>query len=406
MRTEPGLGRNVAVLAGVIALGLTAGGIILSQQRVTWPWEQTLTFSATFAETAGISPGNGQEVRIAGVPVGEITKAGIDRQGHAVVQMEIDGDHPIYDNASLVMRPKSPLNEIFVNIDPGGPPAAPIAPGTVLPLAGSKSSVQVDEVLAHLDDNTRHALASLLDESDVALANAPADLPAGLTAADSLLTELKPVVAELDTRRTTIAQLVSALSQIATAAGADDARLSSLADSLATTLRSVAAQGPALDNTLAQLPELSTSLRSATDGVTDLATQLDPTLRNVRDASGNLPGALNRLTDSVSTLDEFTDHARPFVSEARPVVGDLRPFVSDARLALDDLEPVARDFDPVTAQLLPYLTDLQAFIYNTNSMTSLHDPNKGILRGQFTIGPTSLPLPLGGLSTPTPDRGN
>jgi len=401
-RGQPGLVRNLLVFAVVTALGISSLGIILSRQRISWPWERTFTFAATFTETAGISPGNGQEVRIAGVPVGEITEAHVDRQGHAVVEMRIDADHPIYDNAHLVMRPKSPLNEIFINVNPGGPPGRPLPADAVLPLASTSKAVQVDEVLAHLDDNTRTALGNLLTESDIALASAPRDLPAGLRATDRVLTDLAPVATELDTRRATIAELVSALSQMSTAVGGDDARLAALADSLNRTLNSVAAQSGALDSSLARLPGLSTSLRSATDSVTDLATELDPTLDDVRAASDTLPGSLNRLTDSVDTVGDTVDAARPFVDRARPVFDDLRPFAGHLRDAAADLVPITGDLGPITGQLLPYLPDLQAFIYNTNSMVSLHDVNKGILRGQFTMGPTSLPLPLGGLSTPTP----
>jgi phospholipid/cholesterol/gamma-HCH transport system substrate-binding protein len=401
-RGQPGLLRNLVTFALVAALGIVSVGIILSRQRISWPWEHTFTFAATFTETAGISPGNGQEVRIAGVPVGEITEAHVDRQGHAVVEMRMEAGHPIYDNAHLVMRPKSPLNEIFINVNPGGPPGRPLAADAVLPLSSTSKAVQVDEVLAHLDDNTRAALGNLLTESDIALADAPRDLPAGLRATDRVLTDLAPVATELDTRRATIAKLVSALSQVSTAAGRDDARLASLADSLNQTLHSVAAQNSALDSSLGRLPGLSTALRGATDSVTDLATQLDPTLDDVRAASDKLPGALDDLTDSVDQLGDTVDAARPFADRARPVFADLRPFAGHLRDAAADLAPITGDLGPVTGRLLPYLPDLQAFIYNTNSMVSLHDVNKGILRGQFTVGPTSLPLPLGGLSTPTP----
>lgn len=402
-KAEPGLLKNLVVLGVLLVLGTGAGGIILANQRVDWPWESRHVFSATFEQTPGISPGNGQEVRIAGVPVGQITDATVGDEGKAVVEMSIAADQTVYDNARLVLRPKSPLNEMFIDINPGGPPAAPVAEGGTLPVANSVRPVQVEEVLGHLDDNTRNALGSLLSESDVALANAPAELPKGLTAANGMLQKLQPVVEQLQARRDNLARLVTALSTISTAVGGNDQRLTGLADSLHTTLRSVAAQQQNLDSALSQLPGVSNSLRESTGAVTELADQLDPTLDDVHAASGKLPDALQRLNGSVEQIDETLDSARPFVAAARPVSADLRPLVDDANAALGDLQPTTAHFDKVTGELLPYLTDLQAFVYNTNDVASLRDGNRGIFRGTTQVAPTSLPLPLQGLAG-TPNR--
>lgn len=402
-KAEPGLLKNLIVLGVLLVLGAGAGGIILANQRVDWPWESKHVFSATFEQTPGISPGNGQEVRIAGVPVGQITDAKVADGGHAVVQMTIDDGQTVFDNARLVLRPKSPLNEMFIDINPGGPPAAPVADGAVLPVRNTARPVQIEEVLGHLDQNTRDALGSLLSESDVALASAPTELPKGLTAANGMLQKLQPVVAQLNTRRETLARLVTALSTISTAVGGNDQRLTGLADSLHTTLRSVAAQQKNLDSALSQLPGVSHSLRDSTGAVTALADQLDPTLDNVKAASGKLPDALQRLGGSVDQVDKTLDSARPFVAAARPVAADLRPLVDDVNASLGDLQPTTAHFDKVTGELLPYLTDLQAFVYNTNDVASLRDGNRGIFRGTTQVAPTSLPLPLQGLAG-TPNR--
>ena len=401
-RSEPGLFRNVAIMAALVVLGTAVGGYILSQQRFNPPWQADLIFDATFEATPAISPGNGQEVRIAGVAVGDIREASVSDDGNAVLTLAVSEDYPVYDNARVVLRPKSPLNEMYVEIDPGGPPGVPLEDGDVLPVGRSTAPVQIDAVTGHLDDNARYALTSLLSESDTALANASSTLPDGLRGADAVLTDLQPVVAELDTRRERIASLVTALSRISSALGRDDERISRLADSLQTTLTTVAGQSGPLEDALGQLPDLNTQLRAATLGVTELAGELDPALVEIREASDVLPDALSRTDDSVEQLDTTLDVLTPVLSSARPVVGDLRPVVSDLDAALDDLVPVSERLEPVTAGLVPYLTDLQAFVYNTNSVVSLRDANRGILRGLLQASPTSLPLPLQGLATPTP----
>ncbi|MHA6793051.1 MlaD family protein [Pseudonocardia bannensis] len=401
-RSEPGLSRNVAILAGLLVLGVVAGGIILGNQRFNPPWENKQIFYATFESTPGISPGNGQEVRIAGISVGDIRSASVSDDGKAVLELAVDAEHRVYDNARVVLRPKSPLNEMYVALSPGGPPGAPLSDGDVLPVTSSDRPVQIDEVLGHLDDNARLALTSLLSESDTALANAPTSLPDGLRGADAVLQDLQPVVAELDGRRDKLARLITALNQISTAVGGNDERISRLAASLQQTLTVVAGQSGSLDDALGQLPDLSAQLRASMEGVTELAGELDPALGSLRQASDTLPGALSRLDDSVGALDSTLDVAAPVIAAARPVVADLRPAADDLDASLADLVPISERLDPVTAGLVPYLNDLQAFVYNTNSTTSLRDANRGILRGLLQFAPSSVPVTQSASANPSP----
>ncbi|MGH3469103.1 MAG: MlaD family protein [Thermocrispum sp.] len=392
VRSEPQLGRNVATLVALIVLASIAGGIILSNQRFEWPWEDPFAFSATFEEAPAVSPGHGQEVRIAGVSVGEIRAAGLSDSGNAELELAIDRKHKVYENARVVLRPKSPLNEMYVELDPGGPPGKELTEGAVLPVGNSRRPIQIDEVLGHLDDNARAALTTLVNESDAALAGADTALAPGLTATDRVVRELQPVVAALHERKDKLARLVSALSQVSTSIGGDDKRLSELATSLQRTLGVVGDQNDPLNSALDQLPDLATQLKRATDSVRSMSDELDPTLDNLRRASGTLPGSLAELDETVRRVGDTVDVAKPVVERARPVVSDLRPLVSDVRAALPHLRDVSTRLDPITGGLVPYLNDLGAFVYNTNSAASLQDANGGILRGLLQFGPSTVPL--------------
>src|SRR6185295_19123389 len=83
IRATKGLGRDLAVIAGLLVLASAVGGYILSHQRVSFPWQEKVAYRADFEEAPGVAPGQGQEVRMAGVPVGEITKADFTRDGRA-----------------------------------------------------------------------------------------------------------------------------------------------------------------------------------------------------------------------------------------------------------------------------------------------------------------------------------
>jgi phospholipid/cholesterol/gamma-HCH transport system substrate-binding protein len=394
-RSEPGLGRDMGAIIGLMVIGLIVAGIILSQQRVNWPWKNETTFQADFRDAPGIAPGNGQEVRIAGVTVGRISAADTTSEGHARLTMAIDPDFEVYQDARLVLRPKTPLNDMYVEMSPGTESAGVVGEDDVIPVAQTADPVQIDEVTSNLDERTRNALTALLGESDAALASAPSALPAGLSAATDNLRTFKPVVESLQKRRELIASLVTALSDISTAAGEDDARTRRLVASLATTLTTLAGRDDDIRAALDALPGVTSELGGATRSVQELTTQLDPTLRNLKEASGDLPSTLKDLGNVAGELEQTAVKARPVVQQLRPVVGDLRPFVAALRPALADVEPISRRLDTGTQVLTSRLTDLQAFIYNTASVVSLQDVNGGILRGQTSINTSTLPIPLG-----------
>jgi len=389
-RSEPGLGRNLVAFAVLVVVGSVFGGYFLAHERFNPPWEDKYTLYVELDEAAGISPGNGQEVRIAGVPVGDIRSADITADGKARLELRIDEGQVVHKDARILLRPKSPLNDMYVEISPGSDDAPELGDGDTIPVDQTVAPVQVDDVLAHLDENTQAAMSSLFAESDVALVNAPKRLPAGLDQTSELLQDLAPVMDRLETRRKNLARLVNALADVAGAAGTNDDRLERMASSLSVTLSTLSGERRNLDATLAQLPALSRELRSTSSSVVRLASQLDPTLADVRSASDDLPGALRSFNGSVDELDDFIRAAEPVLDTAGPVVGDLRAAAPDLRTIAGDLRPLSADAQPLTQMLVPRLDDVAAFVYNTNSIVSLRDANRGILRGLFQLSPESL----------------
>jgi phospholipid/cholesterol/gamma-HCH transport system substrate-binding protein len=390
IRATKGLGRDLAIVAGLIVLASAVGGYILSNQRVSFPWQEKVAYKADFEEAPGVAPGQGQEVRIAGVPVGEITRSEITRDGRARLTLSLKKPYgTVYANARAFLRPKSQLNEMYVFLDPGGKPAKVLEPGSVLPLAQTTRPIQLDEVLSHLDERARTAGRIALEESDAALAR-PGTIPPALQAADATLLALRPVMESLDTRREKIARLVTAFADIATAAGQDDARLARMLDSARETLDVLAARDAELDAALRRLPGFGDDLRTASGAVADLAGQLNPTLDGIKAASGQLPAALAGLSGVVDRLDRTAELARPVVDGARPLVADLRPLLAASRPALADTVAWSYRLDPVTGNLVEHLPDLAALVYQGNSLFQLEDANGPILRGLVIFGAETI----------------
>ena len=114
------------ILLSIFAIGVT--GYILAHQRFYLPnWVPLIgtdffELKGEFSTAQSVTPGQGQTVDIAGVPVGEIKKVELD-QGTALVTMEIKQKyaHLIKSDATMLLRPKTGLKDMIVELDPGTP---------------------------------------------------------------------------------------------------------------------------------------------------------------------------------------------------------------------------------------------------------------------------------------------
>jgi phospholipid/cholesterol/gamma-HCH transport system substrate-binding protein len=389
IRTVPGLRRDVFALAVLAAAAVLSTLGIQSYVGRTGLFEHDVVYQAEFADVTGLNPNATTHfVSIAGVRLGKVTGWQATSHGTAIVTMALKPPFgTIYDNATALLRPKNALNDMSITLNPGGPPGRPLPAGGLIPVSQTRRPIQVNEALGHLDERTQEAVRGLLQASDVALANAPRQLPGGLQATNVAFTTLRPVMQALQVRRDNITQLVTALSDIARAVGGDHQRALALAGSLQQTLKVLADNDNNVVASLNHLPGLAEQLRDSMHATQDLTKQLNPTLDDLENASDELPRSLDRFRHTVRELDKTVHVARDFVDEARPVVADLRPLIKDTHSALRDIEPVAARLPRDTNVIGTYLTMIQAFTYNTTSIFGLHDAQGGNIRGHVEFRP-------------------
>ncbi|MDT7658769.1 MAG: phospholipid/cholesterol/gamma-HCH transport system substrate-binding protein [Pseudonocardiales bacterium] len=384
IRTVPGLGRDVLAVTVLIVGAMVSLGVMYPKMTTAFPWQNRQHVHVEFARVPGVNPDSSQKVTMAGVIVGQISGWEATDHGTAILDLNIDGTKKVYQNARAILRPKNVLNDMTVEINPGGPPAPLLAEDGLIPETQTDRPIQVDEILDNLDVKTQAAVTSLLVQSDAALVRAPDQLPGGLRATQATLDSIRPVMQSLDTRRQKIATLVTSLARISQALGRNDVRVAQLIDSTQQTLSVLGDNDKDLRDSLDQLPGLNDSLRSAMDKVQPLTTQVNATVDNLGNASKELPKSLDRFEDTVDDLDRTVKSAKPFVAEAKPVIADLRPFVDDAEPAFDDLVPVSRSLTKDSQTLVTYMSNIQAFVYNTRSVFGAGDgPQKDIIRGHF-----------------------
>src|SRR5919198_2730284 len=113
--------RDFLAILGLLIVGLVATYIIVQNQRLRIPLleEKPFELKAEMSTAQAVTPGQGQTVRVAGVRVGDIDKVDYEN-GHAVVTMAIDRKFlPVYRDATILLRPKTGLKDMFLELDPG-----------------------------------------------------------------------------------------------------------------------------------------------------------------------------------------------------------------------------------------------------------------------------------------------
>ncbi len=153
----------VLAIAGIV---MTLG--IFTQQKASLPaWlplvgEEFDHISAEFSTAQAVTAGQGQAVDIAGIQIGKVASVNLEN-GHAVVGMDIEPKYMelIHPDASFLLRPKTNLNDMIVEIEPGTAKGE-VEDGDHFTLAQTEPNTNLDAFLATLDADTRQYIQLLV----------------------------------------------------------------------------------------------------------------------------------------------------------------------------------------------------------------------------------------------------
>jgi phospholipid/cholesterol/gamma-HCH transport system substrate-binding protein len=330
------------VLLSVVALGV--GGVILSHQRFYLPkWVPVLgsdfvDYKAEFSTGKSLTPGQGQTVDIAGVPVGEIGDVEL-HNGRALVTMKIRAKYaPIYRDATALLRPKTGLEDMIVELTPGSKSAGVAPHGWTIPVNDTLPDVKLDEILAQLDGDTREYLRLLVSGAGQGLHDNGRNLAADFKRFDPTARDLAKLNGQLAKRRVNIRRSIHNFRVVVEALGSRDKQLSELVGSSNVVFRTLAHEDANLRSALDQLPPTLRTADTALGKAASLADELGPTLQGLRPGARALGPALRQT--------------RPFLRATTPIIkNQLRPFARAARPTIRELRPAARDLAVATPRL-------------------------------------------------------
>ena len=326
-------------IAAVVALVVAAVALILIFSGNGDEYEVT----AEFENASQLV--NGNEVVIAGEPVGTIKKIELGDDGDALVTFTVEEDYaPLKRGTTATIRSFSlsgianrqiqltlPAEGDSKQSYPGGASAAgdEIEDGGTMTQAETVSEVDLDEVFNTLDDRTVRNLKKVIKGFEISYDGVGEQANKGFRYLNPFLSTSSRVFSEINRDERALESLI-----------VDGSKLSG----------ALAERAPDLEQLVGNLNRFQGALANQKESLSEAVAEFPDFMRQANTTFVNLR----------ATLDDVD----PLVDASKPVATRLRPFFSEFRAAAADAVPTVRDLDqlvqrPGPANDLVDLNELQ-----------------------------------------------
>jgi phospholipid/cholesterol/gamma-HCH transport system substrate-binding protein len=332
--------RDFVAIALLLVVALGVSYVILQEQRLRIPIleEKPFELKAEFQTAQAVVPGQGQTIRVAGVQVGDVSKVELV-DGVAEVTFAVKREFlPVYEDATILLRPTTGLKDMFFEMDPGTRSAGEIEEGGIVPLENTAPDVNLDELLDQLDSDTQAYLRMLLVGAGKGLDGRGKDLGKVLGSLGPITEDFEKLNTEVAKRKENLKRLITNFNLLTKEVGAADEDLTELVQSSSVALGAIAEQDPSVQRAVQLLPSTLEESKIALTNVATFADELGP--------------AFDELRPFARNLDEMNASTERLAIESTPVIEDeIRPFVRAAREPIPDLNVAAKRLAKATPGL-------------------------------------------------------
>jgi phospholipid/cholesterol/gamma-HCH transport system substrate-binding protein len=303
LRSLSAVGRVAAVgalIAAIVLVGLILfGGGGVGGYKV----------KARFLNAGQLVKGN--PVQVGGVPVGSVEGIRITEDGHAEIELSIDGDHsPLRRGTRAEIRQfsQSGLANRYVDLKLPPDTDEEIPDGGVIDTDNTVTQVDLDELFNTLDPETRRSLQGFFKGSAKQWRDMAKEANVGFEYLNPSLSTSRRLFNELTKDTPLLQRFLVDSSEMVTALAERRDDLAALIGNLNTTMGALGSQKEAL-----------------------------------ADSIGRLPPFMRRANTTFVNLRSTLDDVDPLVEASKPVAKRLEPFLSQARAFAADAEPTVRD---------------------------------------------------------------
>ncbi|MFF5988814.1 MlaD family protein [Prauserella flavalba] len=377
----------VIALAAVAVFGVGAWSLSTDDYRVS-----VLLPSATNVV-------EGSPVLMNGFEAGEVASIRV-QDGKARVELAIDADHsPLHDGAKVEVEWRALLSERHITVTDGPAGNAAIPDGGMLK-GDMPAPMELDQVLAALDPETRTRLASLVRRLDGTVTGHEQDLRSTLKTSGPAVAALGDVLRGLGTDGPAIKQMVGRVNAMVQTLTARDGDLRTIVSSLSTLSAETAGQRQRLSDTLAALPGTLDTANRTLGNVPGVADKVVPLLDGLRPATERLPGVAGNLAPVLRDLRPLVGELRPTLAAADVLLDNTPGLLDSAHPAVTGLNSAVGALLPAVQFLRPYTPELAAHFSTWGSAMANYDQNSHYARLHISVSPETVNLNPGVMLPP------
>jgi phospholipid/cholesterol/gamma-HCH transport system substrate-binding protein len=397
---------TIAIIVLAIAGIVMMLGIFIQQKASLPNWlpvvgEEFDHISAQFSTAQAVTPGQGQAVDIAGIQIGKVASVDLE-DGHAVVGMEIEPKYMglIHPNAALLLRPKTNLNDMIVEISPGSG-SKHIEDGHEFTLTQTEPNTNLDAFLATLDGDTRQYIQLLVAGGARGIGGRGVQFGNALRRFQPFvhyIAKLNKAVAE---RHVAIANVIHDFGLLTTELGRHDAELRRFVSASNASLGDFANVQASIQDALREFPGALRAGRAGLASSNRFSQAATPAL------TGLIPQA-QALTPAFKATERlFAQTTAPIRDQIRPFTREIRPLLTHTAEAAGPFEKTVRSFGNSLGGLNTFFNELaykpkgsrQSYLFyvpwlnhDFNAAFNLQDAGGPVLRSLVEISCTGADL--------------
>lgn len=253
-------------------------------------------YSALFTDVVGVEAGD--DVRLAGVQVGEVSGIHLVDRSIARVDFTVEAGVPVYADAHAQIRYLNLIGQRYLSLIEAPGPRVRLPSNGVIPLGATTSALN----LTTLFDGFKPLFEALQPSQVNELSS---EIVAALNGEGGTVQQLLATTASLTTtlanRDAVIGRVITNLNTVLATVDSRDSALNSLIDSFQTLLKGLATDSGVVGNALPQIA----SLMTATNGLlTDVRPNLASDVANLQTLAGQLAATKGDLDAVIKALPQ------------------------------------------------------------------------------------------------------